>query len=84
MLVKTFGLVGKSAWNSTKFPDYSNSGPFEFQNFHWNFIFLTVKCVPANSEHLPAGLEPSPAIDSSNFMNQKMFLLYLSVSGIKF
>jgi hypothetical protein len=78
-------LVGKSARNSVEFRDYSDSGPFELRNFHRNFIFPTVKCVPANLEHFPAGLESSPAIDSSAFMNRKMFRLYLSVaSGIKF
>jgi hypothetical protein len=78
-------LVGKSAWNSTEFHDYSNSGSFELRNFHRNFIFLIVKCVPANSEHVSASLESSLAIDSSNIMNWKTFLLYISVaSGIKF
>jgi hypothetical protein len=65
------GLVGKSARNSAEFCNYSDSGPFELQNFHQNFIFLIIKCVPANSEHVPAGLKSSPAIDSSNFMNWK-------------
>jgi hypothetical protein len=32
-------LVGKSARNSAEFQDYSDSGPFELQNFHHNFIF---------------------------------------------
>jgi hypothetical protein len=67
-------LVGKSAWNSAEFRDYSDSGPFELWNFHPNFIFPIVKCVPANLEHVPAGSESSPGIDSSNFMNRKMFL----------
>jgi hypothetical protein len=36
-------------------------------------------------EHVPASSESSPAINSSNFMNLKMFPLYLAVvSGIKF
>ncbi len=67
-------LVGKSAQNSAEFRDYSNSGPFELRNFHRNFIFLIVKCVPANLEHVSSSLESSPTIDSSNFMNRKMFL----------
>jgi hypothetical protein len=73
-------LVGKSVRNSAEFHNYSKSGPFELQNFHRNFIFLIVKCVPANSEHVSSGSESSPAIDSSNFMNQKIILLYLSVA----
>jgi hypothetical protein len=67
------GLVGKSAWNSAEFCNYSNSGPFELQNFHWNFIFPIVKCVPTNSKHVPAGSKSSPAINSSDFMDRKMF-----------
>jgi hypothetical protein len=66
-------LVGKSIWNTAEFCNESDSGPFELRNFHWNFIFPIVKCVPANSEHISSGLESSPAIDSSNFMNWKMF-----------
>jgi hypothetical protein len=78
-------LVGKSARNSAEFHDCSDSGPFELRNFHWNFIFPIIKCVLANLEHVPTGSESSPAINSSNFMNCKMSLLYLSVvSGIKF
>jgi hypothetical protein len=78
-------LVGKLAWNSAEFRDYSNSRPFKLQNFHRNFIFPIMKCVPANSAHVPAGSESSPTIGSSNFMNRKTFPLYLSVaSGIKF
>jgi hypothetical protein len=78
-------LVGKSARISAEFRDYSDSEPFELQNFHRNFIFPIVKCVPANLEHIPASLESSPTIDSPNFMIRKTFLLYLSVaSGIKF
>jgi hypothetical protein len=65
------GLVGKSA----EFRDYSDSRPFELWNFHQNFIFPIVKCVLANLEHVPAGWESSPSIDSSNFMNRKMFPL---------
>ncbi len=61
-------LVGKSARNSVEFRNYSSSGPFELQNFHRNFIFMIVKCVPANLEHILAGLESSPAIDSYNFI----------------
>jgi hypothetical protein len=77
-------LVGKSARNSTEFHNYSDSGPFELQNFHWNFIFPIVKFVPANAEHVPAGSESSPTINSSDFMHWKTFLLYLFVaSGIK-
>ncbi len=78
-------MVGKSIGNSTEFHDESNSGPFELRNFHQNFIFPIVKCVLANSEHVFSGSESSLAIYSSNFMNWKMFLLYMSVaSGIKF
>ncbi len=77
-------LVGKSTRNSTEFCNYSDSGPFELRNFHQIF-FPIKKSVPANSKHVPAGLESSPAIDSSNIMNPKTFPLYLSVaSGIKF
>jgi hypothetical protein len=64
-------LVGKSARNSAEFRDYSNSGPFELRNFHWNFIFPIVEWVPANMDHFPAGLKSSPAIDYYNFMNRK-------------
>jgi hypothetical protein len=46
---------------------------FELRNFHWNFIFPIIKCVPAISEHVFSGSESSPAINSSNFMNQKTF-----------
>jgi hypothetical protein len=67
-------LVGKSAQNSAEFHHYSDSGPFELRNFHQNFIFPILKCVPANLEDVPAGSESSPAIDSSDFMNGKMFL----------
>jgi hypothetical protein len=62
-------LVGTSSCNSTEFRNYSYSGTFELWNFHQNLIFLIVKCVPANSEHVPASLESSPTINSSNFMN---------------
>ncbi len=73
-------LVGKSIWNSAEFRNYSDSGHFELRNFHWNFIFLIVKCVPANFEHVSSCLESSPTINSSN-----TFPLYISVvSGIKF
>ncbi len=67
-------LVGKFAQISAKLRNYSNSGPFELQNFHWNFIFPIVIFFSANSEHVSSGSESSPAIDSSNFINQKMFL----------
>ncbi len=78
------GLVGKSAWNSTEFCNYSNSGPFELQNFHRTSIFLIIKFVPTNLYHVPTSLESSPAINSSNFMHRKTFPLYVSVaSGIK-
>ncbi len=70
-------LVGKSVQNPAEFRDHSNSGPFELHNIHRNFIFLTVKCIPANSEHVPSGSESSPAIDSSNFMNWKTFPTYV-------
>ncbi len=33
-------LVGKSTWNSTEFHNYSNSGPFELQNFIGFFFWL--------------------------------------------
>jgi hypothetical protein len=36
-------LVGKSAWNSAEFWDYSNSETFEVWTFHHNFTFLIVK-----------------------------------------
>jgi hypothetical protein len=49
----TLCLVGKSAQNSMKFHNYSNSGPFEFWNFHRNFIFPIVKCILASLEHVP-------------------------------
>jgi hypothetical protein len=65
--------LGDPLGNSTEFCNYSHSGPFEIQNFHRNFIFPIVKCVPANLEHVPTGSESSPAIDSSNFMNWKTF-----------
>jgi hypothetical protein len=78
-------LVGKSVRNSVEFRNYSNSGPFELRNFHRNFIFLMGKCVPTNSEHISSGLESSPTIDTSDFMNWKTFPLYMSMaSGIKF
>jgi hypothetical protein len=78
-------LVEKSTQNSAEFRDYSYFGPFELRNFQRNYNFPIVKCVPANSEYVPAGLEFSPTIDSSDFMNRKTFPLYLSVaSGIKF
>jgi hypothetical protein len=38
------GLVGKSARNSTKFCNYSNSGPFELWNFHRNFFSYCKMC----------------------------------------
>jgi hypothetical protein len=46
-------------------------------NFHRNFIFLIVNCVPAYMERVPSGSESSPAIDSSNFMNWKTFLHFV-------
>jgi hypothetical protein len=52
---KPWFLVGKSARNSAEFRNYSDPGPFELQNFHRKFIFPILKCVPANSEHVPAG-----------------------------
>jgi hypothetical protein len=66
-------LVGKSIRNPAEFRDYSDSRPFELRNFHRNFIFPIVKCVPTNPEHVPSGSESSPAIDSSDFMNRKTF-----------
>jgi hypothetical protein len=81
----TTALDGKSVWNSAEFHNQSNSGPFELRNFQQNLIIPIVKCVPANSEHIFSGSKSSPAIYSSNFMNLKMFPLYLSVAGgIKF
>ncbi len=65
--------VGKSVRNSTEFRDFSDFGPFGLRNFHRNFIFPIVKCVPANSEHVFSGSESSPAIYSSDFMNRKIF-----------
>ncbi len=38
---------------------------------------LIVKCVPANLEHIPTGLEAFPAINSSDFMNWKTFLPFV-------
>jgi hypothetical protein len=67
-------------WDSVEFRDFSDSGPFELRNFHWNFIFPIVKCVPTNSEHVSSGSESSPAINSSDFMNRKTFPQYLSVA----
>ncbi len=68
-----------------EFHDYSDSGPFELQNFIGILLFLIVKCVPANSEYIPAGSESFPTINSSEFMNCKILAIYLSVvSGIKF
>jgi hypothetical protein len=70
----TLRILGrKSIWNSSEFRNLSNSGPFDLRNFYQNFIFLIIKCVHANSEHISSRLESSPAIDSSNFMNQKTF-----------
>jgi hypothetical protein len=66
-------LVGKSVRNSAKFRNSSDSGPFEPRNFHQNFIFLIIKCVPANSEHISSGFESFPTINSSNFMNPETF-----------
>ncbi len=42
--------------------------------FSSNFIFLIVKCVPANSEHIFSGSESTPDIYFSDFMNRKAFL----------
>jgi hypothetical protein len=61
--------------NSAEFCDYSDFGPFGLRNFHWNFIFPIVKCVPTNSELVFSGSESSPAIDCSSFMNRKTFPL---------
>jgi hypothetical protein len=66
-------LVGKSGWNSAKFCDYSDSGPFQLRNFHRNFIFPVVKFVPANLEYIPASSESSPTIDSSDFVHWNTF-----------
>jgi hypothetical protein len=70
-------FVGKSAGNSAEFCNYSDSGPFELRNFHRNVIIPIVKCVPANLEHVPAGLESSPTIHFSVFMNRKTFLPFI-------
>ncbi len=48
-------------------------GTFSPLKFYWNFVFLIVKFVLANSEHNPASLESSPVIDSSDFMHRKTF-----------
>ncbi len=72
--MESTGLVGKSGWNSVEFCNYSDSGCFQLRNIHRNFIFLILKFVPANSEHVSASSESSPSIDSSNFMHRKMFL----------
>jgi hypothetical protein len=74
ILPVSLALVGKSAWNSVEFRNYSYSGPFELLNLHWNFIFPIVKCFLANSEHIPSGSESSPAIYSSDVMDRKTFL----------
>jgi hypothetical protein len=76
-------LVGKSGQNSVEFCDYSNSGPSPPLNVDQNFIFLIVKLVPANSEHISAILEYLFAIDSSNFMHRKRFPPFLIVSNSK-
>jgi hypothetical protein len=62
-------------WNSAINPilDLLNSGIFIV-------FFPIVKCVPANSKHVFSGLESSPAIVSSDFMNRKKFPLYFSVA----
>jgi hypothetical protein len=70
-VIKLMFLVGKSARNSMEFHDYSDSGPFELGIFI--VFFLIVKCYPVNLEHVPSGSKSSPAIDSSDFMNQKTF-----------
>ncbi len=73
-----FGILQNFAINPI--PDLLNS-----KIFIGILFFLIVKCVPANSEHVSSGLESSPAIDSSDFMNRKTFPLYMSVaSDIKF
>jgi hypothetical protein len=59
------------------FRNYSNSGAFSCKNFDQNVVFLIVKLVPANSEHVPAVLEDFPAINSSNFMHWKEFPPFL-------
>jgi hypothetical protein len=63
-------------WNSAinPVPDLLNSGIFI------GIFFPIIKCVPANSEQIFSGLESSPAINSSDFMNRKTFPLYLSVA----
>ncbi len=66
-------LVGKTGRNSSEFRDYSDSGPFQLQNFHRNFVFPIVKYVPANFEHILTSSKSSPAIDSSDFMHWKPF-----------
>jgi hypothetical protein len=67
------GLVRKSARNSAEFRDIPIPDLLNSRGFIRNFIFLIVKCVPANLEHISSGSESSPIIDSSDFMNQKMF-----------
>jgi hypothetical protein len=41
--VATGNLVRKSVRNPAEFRDYSDSGPFELQNFHRNFYFSNRK-----------------------------------------
>ncbi len=74
-------LVGKSGRNSAEFRDCYNFGHFQHRNFHPNFIFWIVKFIPANLEHVPASLESSPTIDSSDFMHWKMFTLFMIVAS---
>jgi hypothetical protein len=69
-------LVGKSVPNPAESHRYSDSGPFELRIFHLNFIFPIAKCVPANLERIPSGLESTLAINSSDFMNRKTFLFF--------
>ncbi len=71
------GNLFRIPWNSAinPIPDLLNSGIFI-----GIFIFPIVKCDPTNSKHVFSGLESSPAIDASNFMNRKTFPLYLSVA----
>jgi hypothetical protein len=69
-----FLLGEKSSLNSADFCNYFDSGPFHPQDFHWNSIFPIINFVPANLKHIHASSEYFPAINSSNFMHQKMLL----------
>ncbi len=72
-------------WKACSRPHKTGQSPTRRFLLTPQLVVQVIKCVPTNSEHVSSGSESSPAIDSSNFMNQKTFLLYMSVaSGIKF